>query len=382
MYVHAFTDQAGALSVKSQGHVKSQAVIESLKNKGVISLVIDTAKQLAEKKTVDNVEPPPSTISKNPRVSFNQEIGRAEKLHKQGKSIQKTLLKTVRQGKTFDQRIPKEFATEMVGSIERNADALVCLTKIRDKDDYLLEHSLNVAILLANFGQSIGMSTEEVESLAHAGFLHDIGKIKIEDTILHKAGKLNDAEMEIMKKHVVYGIETLRETGIAEKLIKTVSEHHERLDGLGYPFGKKGAEISKQGRMIAIVDVYDALTADRVYKKGMSGQKALQILLKGCPEKYDHKLLQQFIKCMGIYPLGSLVKLSNDRIGIVIEQNNASPLKPKVRTVYSTRGNHYLDGKEIDLSSGTVRIEKPVTASEYRIDTQNLFNRYILNSSK
>lgn len=379
MYVHAIADQQGNISVKSQGYVKSQTVIESLIKRGVTGLVIDTTKQLIQETQPETPILPPEP--KNPSATFDDEIGRAEKLHKKGKHIQKTLLRSVKNGTSFDQRIPKQFASEMVGSIERNANALLCLTKIRDKDDYLLEHSLNVAILLANFGQFIGMSTKEVEELAHAGFLHDVGKVKIDDHILHKPGKLDDMEMEVMKQHVVFGIETLREAGVAEHLITTVSEHHERLDGLGYPYGKKGAEISKQGRMIAIVDVYDALTAERVYKKGMPGQKALQILLKGCPDKYDHDILNQFIKCMGIYPIGSLVKLNNERIGVVVEQNDASPLKPKVKTIYSTRGNHYLEGKMLDLSSNTVRIEKPVTANECRINTQTVLQRYILNQN-
>ena len=382
MFVHAIADQKGNLSVKSQGHVKKQAVIDTLAKRGVKVIVIDTAKQLQQKPLIEepSAEPEPSTESHEdgPTASFAEEIDRANKLHKQGKYIQKTLLRSVKKGLPFDEQIPRDFAKEMVGSIDRNADALLCLTKIRDKDDYLLEHSLNVAILLANFGKSIGMSTEEVEELAHAGFLHDVGKIKIPDEILHKPGRLTDDEMDIMRKHVVFGVETLKETGIADDLITTVSEHHERLDGMGYPFGKKGDEISRSGRMIAIADVYDALTADRVYKKGMPGQKALQILLKDCPAKYDHGLLQHFIKCMGIYPVGTLVLLNNERIAMVLEQNEKAPIKPIVKVFYSTRGNHYIEAKDLDLYQSTVRIERPVVAHEFKIDVKTVFERNVL----
>ena len=384
MYVHAIADQQGKLSVKSQGRVTNPSIIGSLKKRGVKTLIIDESKnQIIDEESVEESAPEPqpeTTPEPTPKASFSQEIDVANRLHKQGKHLQKTLLNSVKKGLPFDESIPKEFAQEMVGSIDRNADALLCLTKIREKDDYLLEHSLNVAILLANFGKSIGMPKKEVEDLAHAGFLHDLGKIKIPDEILHKPGRLTDEEMDVMRDHVKYGIETLEETGIAPSLIRTVSEHHERLDGLGYPFGKKAEEISREGRMIAIVDVYDALTADRVYKPGMPSQKALQILLKDCPAKYDHELLQRFIKCMGIYPVGSLVKLTNERIGMVTEQNESAPLKPVVRVFYSTRGNHYIEAKDLNLNSDTtVKIEKAVLASDYRIDVKTIFERSVLN---
>jgi len=378
MYVHAIADQQGNLSVKSQGRVVKPSVIDSLKRKGVRTLVIDLSKQLDAEDDAPVAEEP--IQAPDERVSFASEIDKANSIHKQGKRLQKTLLKAVQKGLPFDEQIPREFAKNMVGSIDRNPDALMCLTKIREKDDYLLEHSLNVAILLANFGKSIGMDPQEVEDLAHAGFLHDVGKIKIPDEILHKPGRLTDDEMDVMRDHVKYGVETLREAGIDELLIRTVSEHHERLDGKGYPAGVSGDDISKAGRMIAIADVYDAITADRVYKPGMPSQKALQILLKDCPHKYDHELLQQFIKCMGIYPVGTLVKLTNERIGMVMEQNNDAPLKPVVRIFYSTRGNHYLEPKDLDLhSETTVRIEKPVVASDYKLDKKRFFERSVLN---
>ncbi|MFC3094157.1 HD-GYP domain-containing protein [Alteromonas sediminis] len=378
MFVHAIADQQGNLSVKTQGRVTKPSVIDGLRRKGVKSLVIDLSKQIEDESKAPAPEPAPEEDKKT--VSFEQEIGKANTLHKQGKHLQKTLLRAVQKGLPFDEQIPREFTQSMVGSIDRNPDALMCLTKIREKDEYLLEHSLNVAILLANFGKSVGMSIQAVEELALAGFLHDLGKIKIPDDILHKPGRLTDEEMDVMRDHVKYGVETLEKEGIDKSLIRTVSEHHERLDGKGYPAGKSGEKISQEGRMIAIADVYDALTADRVYKAGMPSQKALQILLKDSPHKYDHDLLQKFIKCMGIYPVGTLVKLTNERVGMVMEQNSDAPLKPIVRMFYSTRGNHYLEPKDLDLnSSTTVRIEKPVVASEYKLDTKQFFERSVLN---
>lgn len=383
MFVHQILEQKGALKVKSQGRVTSDDVITALKKRGVKTLAIDTDKafKVEERESSSAAETCPTPISidsvKSKKVSLENELVRAEKLHKQGKAIQKLLLASVQKEMPFDASIPKAFSSKLVASVDRNPDALLCLTKIREKDDYLLEHSLNVAILLANFANYLGMSEDEVRDLSYAGFLHDLGKIKIPDEILHKPGRLTDSEMEVMKGHVKHGVDYLKSTEIAPPLIQAISEHHERLDGLGYPAGTKGDDISQAGRMLAIADMYDALTADRVYKSGMSSQRAFSILMSDAPTRLDQSLVQQFIKCLGVYPVGSLVLLSNDRLAMVLEQKD-SPLTPLVKVFYSVRNNHYLTPKDIDLSSDkTVSITKAVVASDYKIDVNTFFERSV-----
>jgi putative nucleotidyltransferase with HDIG domain len=383
MFVHQILEQKGALKVKSQGRVTSDDVITALKKRGVKTLAIDTDKafKVEERESSSAAETCPTPTStdsvKSKKVSLENELVRAEKLHKQGKAIQKLLLASVQKEMPFDASIPKAFSSKLVASVDRNPDALLCLTKIREKDDYLLEHSLNVAILLANFANYLGMSEDEVQDLSYAGFLHDLGKIKIPDEILHKPGRLTDSEMEVMKGHVKHGVDYLKSTEIAPPLIQAISEHHERLDGLGYPAGTKGDDISQAGRMLAIADMYDALTADRVYKSGMSSQRAFSILMSDAPTRLDQSLVQQFIKCLGVYPVGSLVLLSNDRLAMVLEQKD-SPLTPLVKVFYSVRNNHYLTPKDIDLSSDkTVSITKAVVASDYKIDVNTFFERSV-----
>ena len=383
MFVHQILEQKGALKVKSQGRVTSDDVITALKKRGVKTLAIDTDKafKVEEREPSSAAETCPTPTStdsvKSKKVSLENELVRAEKLHKQGKAIQKLLLASVQKEMPFDASIPKAFSSKLVASVDRNPDALLCLTKIREKDNYLLEHSLNVAILLANFANYLGMSEDEVQDLSYAGFLHDLGKIKIPDEILHKPGRLTDSEMEVMKGHVKHGVDYLKSTEIAPPLIQAISEHHERLDGLGYPAGTKGDDISQAGRMLAIADMYDALTADRVYKSGMSSQRAFSILMGDAPTRLDQSLVQQFIKCLGVYPVGSLVLLSNDRLAMVLEQKD-SPLTPLVKVFYSVRNNHYLTPKDIDLSSDkTVSITKAVVASDYKIDVNTFFERSV-----
>jgi putative nucleotidyltransferase with HDIG domain len=383
MFVHQILEQKGALKVTSQGRVTSGDVVETLKKRGVKTLAIDTDKafnveQFSSSVTVEKHQNSSSDQQvKSKKISLENELARASKLHEQGKAIQKLLLANVQKETPFDASIPKAFSNKLVESVDRNPDALLCLTKIREKDDYLLEHSLNVAILLANFGKYLGMSEEEVQDLSYAGFLHDLGKIKIPDEILHKPGRLTDSEMEIMKGHVKHGVDYLKSTEIAQPLIQAISEHHERLDGLGYPAGTKGEDISQAGRMLAIADMYDALTADRVYKAGMSSQKAFSILMSDAPTRLDQSLVQQFIKCLGVYPVGSLVLLSNDKLAMVLEQRD-SPLTPLVKVFYSVRSNHYLTPKDVDLSSDkTISINKAVIASDYKIDVNAFFERSV-----
>ncbi|MEP4890760.1 MAG: HD-GYP domain-containing protein [Aliiglaciecola sp.] len=381
MFVQAIVEQRGNMKIKSQGKVTKRAIVSQLRKKGIVRLLIDPSKEFTPEPESD-VDTTLSSQAQDPRsskghITFDAEIAVAKQLHEKGKVIQNRMLKLVAKGLPVDLKLPKEFTEQLVGSIDRNPNALMCLTKIREKDSYLLEHSLNVAILLANFAQFIELPEIEVQELALAGFLHDIGKIKIPDSILHKPGRLTDPEMNIMRDHVFHGIQTLEEIGLPEHIIKIMSEHHERLDGYGYPEGLRGEEISKYGRMIAIVDTYDAITADRCYKSGMSSQKALKILLGDSPVKYDLPLVQMFIKCVGVYPVGSLVKLNNEQVGMVVASNESAPLKPVVKVFYSARTQNYLPIKDIDLAQSQMKVEKGVKPSQFDIDFNRYFDQHI-----
>ena len=381
MFVDSIAKQQGTFRITSRGRVTSAAAITLLKKKGILSVVVDMSKQL-KPKVVEQEEPeaPAAVPETSHKVSFESELEVASKLHTKGKYIQKTMLESVGKNLPVDIAIPEAFTNNLVSSIDRNPNALMCMTKIREKDTYLLEHSLNVAILLANFGTYVGLAEEQIQELALSGFLHDIGKIKIPDDILHKPGRLNDQEMTIMKDHVYYGTKVLIEMGIPESIVETIGQHHERLDGYGYPEGLRGAEITQFGRMIAIVDTYDAITADRCYKVGMSSKKALQILLQDAPEKYDDGLVKQFVQCIGIFPVGSLVKLSNEKIAMVLKQHPVHATKPVVKVFYSIRSNHYLEPKELDLAtiSNGVKIVDAVIASDFKLDFNKYFNESIV----
>ncbi|MFT2092894.1 HD-GYP domain-containing protein [Paraglaciecola sp. 2405UD69-4] len=375
MYIDSIVKQKSKLKIASRGRVTSKAAIEKLKKQGILSVAVDLSKQLS----TENDKEPEAPVKSKPEVPFESELAMAMKLHTQGKKIQKNMLDKVAKNLPIDIEVPQEFASSLVSSIDRNPNALMCMTKIREKDTYLLEHSLNVSILLAHFGTHLGLDENQVQELALSGFLHDIGKIKIPDKILHKPGRLTDPEMDIMRKHVVFGTKVLKDMGLPAPMITTISEHHERLDGLGYPLGLQGEQITQFGRMIAIVDTYDAITADRCYKPGMPSKKALQILLKDSPNKFDLALVKQFVQCIGIYPVGSLVKLDNEKVAMVLKQHPEHALKPTVKVFYSIRSNHYLEPKELNLAAknNTIKIVEAVIASDYKLDFNRYFNESI-----
>ena len=234
-----------------------------------------------------------------------------------------------------------------------------------------MEHSLNVGMLLANFGRFLELERPVLRELTIGGLLHDTGKIMIPDHILHKPGRLTEDEFIIMKSHVNHSISILNESkGITPIMMTVAACHHERLDGKGYPHGLPGERLNLYARMITVVDVYDALTADRCYKAGMPATAAFRILLQGAGSQFDEELVRKFIKCMGIHPVGTLVKLQSGKLAIVVERNEDAPLQPKVKVIYSTVGQHHLEVKLLDLARPGVNetIEGVVDPKSFGID--------------
>jgi putative nucleotidyltransferase with HDIG domain len=384
MFVQNVTKQTGKIKVKSQGWVKTQSGINKLIKAGILEVEIDPDKTLVD--LVPEKEPtqtPPVKIKRDPwqkTHSAEQEMGKAKKLYDEAKTLQIKAFKDIKAGRDIDIAPFRELASGFMDSIFRNQDALACLTQMRQKDAYLLEHSINVSILMSIFAKHLGIEKDIIEQLTTGALLHDIGKIKIPDEILNKPGRFTDDEFKIMKMHSLFSKEILEEAGLKGIAVDIAGMHHERLDGKGYPFGKKGDEISQYVRMASIVDVYDALTAERVYKAGMEPIKAFKILKDGCPDSFDPVLLTKFIQCIGIHPVGTLVKLSSQKVGLVTESNPAAPLKPVVKTFYSAKHSRYTQIQDIDLSSKKTSdsLEAAVKPKEYNIDLERFYKNSIL----
>ena len=375
-YVVDIVEQHGSFQLRSQGHIKNEGVIRHLTAKGVVSLLIDIDKSLTPAHTKENGEivftkAPKEKIHKQPLIL---EISKAKQIFSQSKQVQKKVIEDIINDSEIDVGPIKDVTNDSIEAIFKNPDALACILNIRHKDEYLLEHSVSVSILLAIFAKHLEIKRPIIEEICIGAFLHDVGKIKIPDNILNKPSRLSDDEFTIMKSHANHSIDIISNAeGISDLSLEVAALHHEKLNGSGYPYGLTASEISQYGRMITICDIFDALTADRVYKEGYCHVKAFNILRKLAEQgELDTTLVDQFIRCMGVYPVGSLVELSSHRLAIVEQRNFNDPIRPKVRSFYDVDYRHYTMTEDIDLSTNDDFIVKSVRANEFNLDMNRI----------
>lgn len=308
------------------------------------------------------------------KVAAVEEFGRAQMIHEEAHQIIHGILRDVRLGKQVELEQVVPSVERMTTSILRNNGALLALCRIKDKDNYTFQHSVSVGALMVTFCNAMGMSKEIIHHAGIGGMLHDIGKMKIPDEILNKPDRLTEREFSVMKCHVVESKKILTQArGISETAITVASQHHERHDGSGYPLGLMGHQISQLGQMAAIVDVYDALTSDRCYHRGMPPTDALRKIYEWSKFHFNPELVQAFMRAIGIYPIGTLVRLESGRLGVVIEQNDKNLISPKVKVFFSTKSNTHIPPVVVDLShslghGGGDKIVKHESPEHWKID--------------
>jgi HD-GYP domain-containing protein (c-di-GMP phosphodiesterase class II) len=374
--------QQGTYNLTSAGHIKSTKVINNLASKGVESLLIDTSKTLSfdeSSSTKGNKEKTATkAIEKNAPIIL--EIKKAKKLFNDSKEIQRKVFADAQQGRELNLTPVIEITNQTIETVFKNSDALACVINIRQKDEYLLEHSVSVSVLMTIFARFLEIDKQIIQLLSVGAFLHDVGKINVPDSILNKPGKLTDDEFTVMKSHVNHSIKIIEATpGISELSLEVAALHHEKLDGTGYPFKLSKDKITPYGRMIAICDVFDALTANRCYKDGYSHVKAFSILRSLAKSNHlDQRLVDLFIKCMGVYPVGSLVELSSNKLAIVESRNDGDPTNPKVRSFYNAEHGRYVMAKDIDLANDDDFIVKGVRADDFDLDMNKIIEFLLL----
>ena len=269
-----------------------------------------------------------------PSTTRKEELGNAKSVHENARALTRSFMDDVRLGRAIDIKEVKATVSECVRSVLRNPDAMLWMSKLRDKDSYTSEHSLNVGLLAIAFGRHLGASEEDLNKLGLAGMLHDVGKMQTPRTVLLKETPLTEEEFGLMKMHAQQGRDILlSHRNIYHGAIDVAYGHHENLDGSGYPRGIKSSGITDFTRIVSLCDVYDAITSDRIYKKGASSLNALKIIQDQTGKKFDSRLAQEFIDCIGLYPPGSVVELHSGEIGIVISTNHRHRHLPKVMTV-------------------------------------------------
>lgn len=368
MYVTAIERQ-GQVNIAHPGQIKSTAAIQQLIKNNLKYVWVDVNRSdpscgLTPPKVA--LAPAPPIVKK---ISREQSQDKAKRLMAEAKDLVQKVLSETFEGKAVAVEPFEDLAENMIESVMLDADAFKCISALRSKDAYLLEHSINVAFLLVTFGKYLALERDELKQLAVGGILHDIGKVKVDNNILHKPGRLTPAEFEHMKLHQVFAKEILADTqGLSQISRDVCLMHHEKLDGKGYPNGLAGQQISLHGRMSCIVDIFDALTATRCYKEAMSPAAAFKILLSLTPFHLDEALVYEFIRCIGIYPVGSLVQLSDGRVGIVWDAKDRDALHPVLKCFYSNTHKRYTDVVMVDLLKHDVHIERGLSPSSLDVD--------------
>lgn len=361
--------------------VKDAKTIEQIIALGIRELYIDSQKGLdvADAQTHDEYhaeihEKITSLIEKHeiktpPPVPLREEVLQAKVVHTQAHNVVHHLMSDIRMGKQIELAKVSPVVEHITDSIFRNKDAFISLSRIKNKDEYTFQHSVSVCALLVAFSRAMNFEKEVIMEAGIGGLLHDVGKMKIPDHILNKPGALTEAEFSVMKSHAASGRELLEQTpGIPEVAILITGQHHERYDGTGYPNKLHANEISQFGQMASIVDVYDALTSNRVYHKGMEPTAALKKLFEWSKFHFNAELVERFICLIGIYPVGTLVKLESNMLAVVISPGHENLLRPTVRTVFDITHDHSIPPQDIDLATKIDSIVQYESPTQWAID--------------
>lgn len=310
----------------------------------------DEAEVQAEQVLLSAVAPP------SERIDIAREMERAASICSEAKQAVSSMFHEARMGKALDTADAMPLVEEISNSVLRNPGALISLARLKTKDNYTYMHSVAVCALMVALARQLGLDEQQTRKAGMAGLLHDIGKMMIPQEILNKPGRLTDAEFDTVKNHPVEGHKLLLEGhGIDEVTLDVCLHHHEKVDGTGYPDRLTDEQISIFAKMGAVCDVYDAITSNRPYKNGWDPAESLRKMAEWSKGHFDPVIFQAFVKSVGIYPIGSLVRLESGRIGVVIDQTEKSLLTPKVKVFYSTKSNLRIPPEILDLSSAIVR---------------------------
>ena len=318
-------------------------------------------KQKIEAELLEIAREEPPTV---PHVPIQEEIAKARKLHAKSKAAVTSMFKEARMGNAIKVSEAAPLVDEISQSIARNPEAFLNLARLKTKDDYTYLHSVAVCALMIALGKQLGLKGQELKDAGLAGLLHDVGKMMIPDEVLNKPGKLSDEEFNLVKEHPRRGWEILQGSpDITDVALDVCLHHHEKVDGTGYPERISGDQLTLFSRMGAVCDVYDALTSNRCYKNGWEPSETIRKMAEWQDGHFDKSVFHAFVKTIGIYPSGTLVRLKSGRLAIVIEQTEKSLLAPVVKAFFSTKSNEPIMPELIDLSRSQENIlseEDPV----------------------
>lgn len=361
--------------------VKNQAIIDDVVGAGIKHVYIDTERGLDFEMAVplevvrqeindSQQQVADDLLGLDKQVSFEVELVQAKSVVYEASKAMRSFMRDARFGQQIDSSAVDEVVGNITSSVFRNKDALLTLSRIKTVDQYTFMHSIGVCVLMTAFARAMDYDDETARQISTGALMHDLGKMRVSPELLNKPGPLTTEEFAEMKRHVNYGAEQLSDFGwMSDVSMSVVMQHHERIDGSGYPLGLQADAMSEIGRMSAIADVYDALTSNRCYKKAWEPTHALGKVLEWSKDHFGEEVAHQFVRCVGIYPVGTLVRLSSGMIAVVVEQDEAHLLHPRVRIVFNERSGRYPVLEDVDLSAtGSVAIVESVSPQKVGID--------------
>ena len=363
---------------KSSFLVKTRKDIEAITQTGIQQLWIDTARG-------KDLPPPPQQQTDVPaapaiaepapgieKVALEDEIALARETLNRAREATQALFHEARLGRTIQVSEVAPLVEDITSSVSRNPGAMLSLTRLKNKDDYTYLHSVAVCALMIALGKELDYQGD-LQLLGMAGLLHDVGKMAIPEDVLNKPGKLTDEEFEIVKAHPLRGWEMLKDCYDVDPVALDVClHHHERVDGRGYPDRLTDKDISLVAKMGAVCDVYDAITSDRCYKKGWEPAEALKKMAEWKDGHFDEKVFHAFVKSVGIYPTGTLLRLKSGRLAVVMDQSEKSLLTPRVKVFYSCTAHAPIPPKIIDLARSGETIETIEQPENWQLDRQRI----------
>lgn len=389
MYVNQVLDDTGKVKVRSKGVVRSEKVIEVLRAKGVERVEIDCTKGLAPEENTDtsnnqpteSAEPvkqadKPKTEKQNGFTSDSLQA--AEALYQKAVTIQQRFLSQLEAGKGADVTKLSALTQNILESVLDNKDALMCLSMIQRGKDFLLEHSINCSIYMAILTNELGYEQDEVEQASLAGLLMDTGMVNVPNELCVPEHLLNDTQRQAYRQHVSESLALLSQAeGISDTVIDIISQHQERIDGSGYPNKLTDELIHPLAKVAAVIDEFSRLGMAAPFGQSLPNNKVLKSLSQN--SGLDQSLVNRLIGVLGIYPVGSLVKLSSGKLGIVSQKNSSNLLTPVVMTFYSVNSGHYSEIKRLDLAKSSDEIVASIGPEEFALNLPKFFSEVFIH---
>ncbi|MBF0549963.1 MAG: HD-GYP domain-containing protein [Deltaproteobacteria bacterium] len=364
--------------LRSKRLIKSEEEINKIKHYGILSVKINTdkgidadqpddhhdlshviapgppgdeAKVTKPKSSQPKAAPSPAPVTSADPVPLRDEITRVENVYKDTINKARIFLNQAKNGEPIDLEEVSANVDALMSSVFRNRYASSTLIKLKTFDEYTYTHSVNVCVLSLTLGRHLDFSPNLLKTLGIGAIFHDLGKTAVPEDILNKPGPLTEEEFEEMKKHSLLGAKILRNTvHISREIIECALYHHEKYNGLGYPKGLKADQIPFLAQVISLADVYDALTSRRVYRGKVSPHETLKIMYGNRGDHFNPALVAKMVKCLGVYPIGSMVTLETGEIGLVADINPEDLLHPQVLLLFDQRAKRKPRPQMLNLS--------------------------------